>query len=71
MKPDPLPSPCIQLCKIDAQTQLCLGCARRLDEIAGWGQASEDFKRLVWAQLPARRKQLGLPPLTLSREAAP
>ncbi len=65
MKPEFLPSPCINVCKMDAAGQYCLGCARRIDEIAGWGQASEARKRDIWQQLPARRAALGLKPVAL------
>ena len=29
-------SPCIKVCKIDLQTNLCIGCKRTQDEIANW-----------------------------------
>ncbi|MBH9575415.1 DUF1289 domain-containing protein [Inhella sp. 1Y17] len=65
MNPESLPSPCINVCKMDAAGRFCLGCARRIDEIAGWGQASEARKREIWQQLPARRAALGLKPVAL------
>ncbi len=39
---------------------MCTGCARKLDEIAVWGSASEEFRAQVWAELPARAEALGL-----------
>ena len=30
------PSPCINVCRMDAASGLCEGCARTLAEIAGW-----------------------------------
>jgi len=48
---------------MDAAGRYCLGCARRIDEIAGWGQASEARKREIWLQLPERRVALGLKPV--------
>lgn len=53
-----LASPCVNVCRIDAGSGLCLGCARRLDEIAGWGTAPESRQRDILAQLPARRAAL-------------
>lgn len=29
-------SPCINICKIDKQNQLCIGCKRTIDEISNW-----------------------------------
>lgn len=31
-------SPCIGVCEIDVQSQLCIGCLRSTDEIAMWPQ---------------------------------
>jgi predicted Fe-S protein YdhL (DUF1289 family) len=44
-------SPCIAVCEMDADTGLCLGCFRTLDEIARWSRSSPKDKRLVWDQL--------------------
>lgn len=52
-------SPCVNVCEMDAATGWCRGCARRLDEIAGWGSAPDAFRRQVMAQLPARRAEMG------------
>lgn len=54
----PVASPCINVCQMDATTGWCRGCARRLDEIAGWGGAPEAFRGQVMAQLPARRAEM-------------
>lgn len=48
------PSPCIGVCVINPQTQLCDGCLRTLNEIAGWWEYSPDQKNRVIAQLEAR-----------------
>lgn len=52
-----VPSPCISVCRMDATTGWCEGCFRTLDEIAGWGMASDAQKRALWAQLAARAQQ--------------
>jgi len=36
----------------------CQGCARTLDEIAGWGSASPQAQQRILARLLARRTQL-------------
>ena len=52
----PVPSPCINVCRMDARSGFCTGCLRTLDEIAGWSRMDDDSKRRVWALLPARRE---------------
>lgn len=54
-------SPCINVCRIDARSGLCEGCARSLDEIATWGQASDAERQRVIDQLPQRRQHWGWP----------
>ena len=51
---EPVPSPCVSVCRMDAASGLCEGCYRTLDEIAGWSRASEEDKRAVWDALLAR-----------------
>ena len=51
----PVPTPCINVCRLDEATGLCLGCARNSQEIAAWAEADATFKRAVWDALPARR----------------
>lgn len=48
-------SPCINICQIAPEGDICLGCLRSLDEIAAWGQMSPDERRLVMADLPRRK----------------
>lgn len=50
-----VPSPCIDVCKMDPATGWCEGCLRTIDEIVAWGSLDDDGKRRVWALLPARR----------------
>ena len=54
--PAPVPSPCVNVCRMDAATGWCEGCLRTLPEIAAWGGLGDDDKRAVWALLPARRE---------------
>ena len=49
-----LVSPCISICRINAATDLCQGCFRTRDEIAAWGNASDDGKRAIWARIDQR-----------------
>jgi hypothetical protein len=49
-------SPCTKLCKIDPHSGLCRGGARRLDEIAQWGQMTAAEKHNLIAKLATRRR---------------
>ena len=50
----PVPSPCVNICKIDPDTGACHGCRRTLYEIAAWSSLGDADKRRVWQQLPGR-----------------
>ena len=51
----PVPSPCINVCRMDAASGWCEGCLRTLDEIAVWSQLDDADKRQVLLQLRERR----------------
>lgn len=53
----PVPSPCIDVCRMDESTGWCRGCQRTIDEIAAWSSLSEDGRREVWVRLLCRRGQ--------------
>ncbi|CAD6532063.1 hypothetical protein LMG28727_02885 [Paraburkholderia kirstenboschensis] len=53
-----VPSPCINVCRMDASTGWCEGCLRTIDEIAGWSIYDDHEKRAVWEALEARRAGL-------------
>lgn len=48
------PSPCVGVCVINPQTQLCDGCLRTLDEIAAWWDYAPEQKHTVLMQVEAR-----------------
>ncbi|MEO6918284.1 MAG: DUF1289 domain-containing protein [Collimonas sp.] len=48
-------SPCINVCVMNAESGLCDGCQRTLDEIALWGGASDAQKRTIWQLILQRR----------------
>lgn len=56
-------SPCIGVCTIDERHALCLGCGRTLAEIAVWVSLSEQQRRALMAELPARLAAQGGPAL--------
>ena len=55
-----VPSPCVQVCRIDPGSGRCRGCLRSLDEIADWSRLSAVEKRAVLSRLPARRQRHAL-----------
>jgi predicted Fe-S protein YdhL (DUF1289 family) len=52
---DAVPSPCINVCRMNPIIGYCEGCHRTLSEIAGWSAYSDRQKRAVLALLPARK----------------
>lgn len=54
----PVASPCISVCRMDPQTQLCEGCARTIDEIASWSRYTDAEKNAVWQRIAERRSQV-------------
>jgi predicted Fe-S protein YdhL (DUF1289 family) len=49
-----LDTPCVNLCLLDAETGLCIGCCRTIDEIAPWATMSDRERRAIMAGLPER-----------------
>ena len=49
-----VPSPCLSVCRMDAQTAVCEGCLRTIDEIRLWSTASDVQKKAVWALIAQR-----------------
>ncbi|MFO1371736.1 MAG: DUF1289 domain-containing protein [Candidatus Competibacteraceae bacterium] len=56
--PDDPPSPCVGICVINPQYQLCDGCCRTLDEIAAWWDYTPEEKCRVLAKLDERLTQI-------------
>lgn len=47
-------SPCVGVCEIDVQSQLCIGCLRSTDEIAMWPQIDYEKSLEVMNQIAKR-----------------
>lgn len=58
LRPRASASPCTQVCSIEPQTGLCIGCGRTLAEIAGWGSMSDRERAEIRARLPERMNLL-------------
>jgi uncharacterized protein len=50
-----VPSPCVDVCRMDPRTGWCEGCQRTIDEIAQWSSLDDAAKRAVWERLTQRR----------------
>ena len=51
-------SPCINICVIHPETQLCTGCMRSLEEIGAWSNLSSQARKAVMDDIPNRRALL-------------
>lgn len=58
-EPDYVPSPCINLCRLDANGGFCCGCFRSLDEISAWSRVTNDERRAIVAAANRRREAAG------------
>ena len=47
-------SPCINICQIDSESQLCLGCKRNVEEITNWLNMSDSEKLIVLGKVKER-----------------
>jgi len=53
---DEIPSPCNEICRINAETGWCEGCLRTLEEITEWRSSSINEKREILARISGRQK---------------
>lgn len=53
--PPPIKTPCIKVCVVDGESGLCMGCYRKLSEVAGWAGMSDAERDRILAELPDRR----------------
>jgi predicted Fe-S protein YdhL (DUF1289 family) len=56
--PRAIATPCIKVCVVDGESGLCMGCYRRLSEVAGWAALSDDDRARIMAELPSRRSRI-------------
>jgi aspartyl protease family protein len=52
-----LETPCVNVCLLDAETGLCVGCGRTIDEIARWATMNDGERRAIMAALPERMER--------------
>ena len=51
---DEIESPCIKICIIHPDAELCVGCYRTADEIATWGRMSVPERKKIMSELADR-----------------
>ena len=56
--PAPIRTPCVKVCVVDGQSGLCLGCFRKISEIAYWSRLSDAAREAIMAELPDRRGRI-------------
>ena len=47
-------SPCICVCKLDIDSNICVGCLRTADEIANWPQLDNEKAMQIMEQIKDR-----------------
>ena len=52
--PRSIATPCVKVCIVEGATSQCLGCGRKLGEIAGWTRFSDSERAAIMAELPKR-----------------
>ena len=56
MAGEDIPTPCISVCRVNADNGLCEGCFRTLGEISAWGRSTAANKRELWKTIMHRFK---------------
>jgi predicted Fe-S protein YdhL (DUF1289 family) len=51
-------TPCVNVCLLDSEVGLCVGCSRTIEEIAGWAAMTDGERCAIMAALPARLESL-------------
>lgn len=49
-------SPCIDVCRLDFARGVCLGCYRTMNEIAAWGNCSDDERGRILKNIEERKQ---------------
>ena len=52
-----IPSPCVNVCRMDTGSGLCEGCFRTIEDIREWGRSDDAAKKVMWGQITERLRQ--------------
>jgi predicted Fe-S protein YdhL (DUF1289 family) len=58
-----VPSPCVAVCQMQADTGWCWGCRRTLNEIGQWSNQSNPERRAIWQAIALRLDKPGSAPV--------
>ena len=56
--PKAIATPCIKVCVVDGESGLCMGCYRKLSEVAAWARLTDNERAAIMADLPVRRSRI-------------
>jgi len=52
-----VPSPCLNVCRMDTGSGLCEGCLRTIEEIREWGRSDDAAKKAMWVNISQRLRE--------------
>jgi hypothetical protein len=52
-------SPCVKICVMNWEKQMCEGCYRTQEEIGGWRKRSEEEQREILERIEERKRVAG------------
>lgn len=52
-----VPSPCVNVCRMNTGSGLCEGCFRTIDEIREWGRSDDAGKTMMWSHITQRLRE--------------
>ncbi len=64
-------TPCVNVCIVDGESGLCLGCHRTLAEVAAWTALSPEERETIMAGLSRRRHRIRPEKLAMVARATP
>ncbi|MBL8579575.1 MAG: DUF1289 domain-containing protein [Mesorhizobium sp.] len=53
-----VPSPCLDLCKFDRKSDMCVGCFRTTEEIRMWKKMTDHKRHAILAERSRRQSKL-------------
>jgi predicted Fe-S protein YdhL (DUF1289 family) len=56
-----VPSPCVDICRMDRKTGLCIACFRTAAEIRGWAKMTDHRRHAILGERKRREKKLAAP----------
>ena len=57
-KRNEIDSPCVNICIVLPQANICAGCFRTIDEISGWSNMTAEQRKEIINDLPNRSSKL-------------